>query len=187
MLKLIQNELMKIFKRPGTYIMIAILVIGASIVGAFFKYQESGNTAKVDPKWEQSLTQENDALKKQYQASSAKMEKDYLKRTITINDYRLKHHIPPEKNYNVWTFVQDASNLISLAGLFTIIISAGIVASEFNWGTIKLLLIRPINRSKILASKYLTVILFALFLIAIIIYLFHCAWGHSIWNARKSG
>jgi ABC-2 type transport system permease protein len=54
-----------------------------------------------------------------------------------------------------------------LAGVFIIIVSAGIVASEFNWGTIKLLLIRPINRSKILLSKYITVLLFALLMLVI--------------------
>ena len=52
--------------------------------------------------------------------------------------------------------------MIDFAGLFTIIIAAGIVASEFNWGTIKLLLIRPIKRGKILVSKYMTVLLFGL-------------------------
>ena len=167
-LKLIQNEWMKIFRRPGTYVMIAILLIIASIVGAFFKYQESGKESVVNSKWEQTLQQENDALKKQYEASGSTLEKQFYKKTITINDYRIKHHIPPEQDYNVWTFVKDASELIILAGLFTIIVSAGIVASEFNWGTIKLLLIRPINRSKILVSKYLTVLLFAIFMLALL-------------------
>lgn len=166
MFKLIQNEWMKIFKRPGTYVMLAILIVIVSAVGAFSKYQEGGKNIAIDPKWEQTLQQENDALKKQYEASGTKMEKQFFKKTITINDYRLKHHIPPEQDYNVWTFVKDASQLIALVGLFTIIISAGIVASEFNWGTIKLLLIRPINRNKILLSKYLTVLLFALFILA---------------------
>jgi ABC-2 type transport system permease protein len=168
MLNLIKNECMKIFKRPGTYVMIAILIVMTSVAGAFLKYQESGKNTAADPKWEQTLQQENDALKKQVEASGSKMEKQYLQKSIVTNDYRIKHHIPPEQDYNVWKFVTDASQLIQLAGLFTIIISAGIVASEFNWGTIKLLLIRPINRSKILISKYITVLLFALFMLAIL-------------------
>jgi ABC-2 type transport system permease protein len=168
MFKLIQNELMKIFRRPGTYVMIAILIVATSVAGAFFKYQDNGKNDKVDPKWEQTLKQENDALKKQYAASQSSMEKQYFKKTIAINDYQIKHHIPPQQDYNIWTFVQDASDFIILAGLFTIIVSAGIVASEFNWGTIKLLLIRPINRSKILASKYITVLIYALFTLAIL-------------------
>src|SRR5699024_5919777 len=51
---------------------------------------------------------------------------------------------------------------LSIVSLLAIIVAAGIVAHEFRWGTIKLLLIRPISRTKILLSKYVSVILFAL-------------------------
>ncbi|MCM3114943.1 ABC transporter permease [Neobacillus sp. MER 74] len=166
MVNLIKNEWMKIFKRPGTYVMIAILVVITFAFGIFHKYQEKDFS--IDKNWEQTLQQENDALKKQMEQSTSKLEKQFYKEEIAINDYRIKHHIPFHEKYNVWTFVKDASQLIILPGLFTIIISAGIVASEFNWGTIKLLLIRPINRSKILISKYLTVLLFALLMLGIL-------------------
>lgn len=166
MINLVKNEWMKIFKRPGTYVMIAILVVITSIFGIFHKYQEQD--FNLDKNWEQTLQQENEALKKQMEQSTSKLEKQYYREEIAINDYRIKHHIPFNEKYNVWTFVKNASQLIILAGLFTIIISAGIVASEFNWGTIKLLLIRPINRSKILMSKYLTVLLFAVLMLAIL-------------------
>jgi ABC-2 type transport system permease protein len=165
-LNLIKNEWMKIFKRPGTYVMIAILIVIISIVGTFSKYQEKAFV--LDKKWEQTLQEENKALNQQMAQSRTKMEKQFFKKEIAINDYRIKHNLPPNEKYNVWSFVKDASQLIILAGLFTIIISAGIVASEFNWGTIKLLLIRPINRTKILASKYLTVLLFGLLMLAIL-------------------
>jgi ABC-2 type transport system permease protein len=166
MLSLIQNEWMKIFKRPGTFVMIGILLVVASIFGAILKYQESGSTAGIDKNWEQTLKQDNDALKKQVENAPSKVEKNYFKREIAINSYRIKHHIPKESKYNMWKFITDASQLIQLAGLFTIIISAGIVASEFNWGTVKLLLIRPISRMKILLSKYFAVLLFALLMLA---------------------
>jgi len=52
--------------------------------------------------------------------------------------------------------------LLSIVSLLTIIVASGIVANEFRWGTIKLLLIRPISRSKILLSKYAAVLVFAL-------------------------
>ncbi|WP_066063920.1 ABC transporter permease [Neobacillus soli] len=161
MVNLLKNEWMKIFKRPGTYVMIAILIVITALVGILSKYQEQD--FKADPNWEQTLRQENLALEKQMEQT--KMD---FKKEIAINEYRIKHHIPPKEKYHVWSFVKDTSQLIILAGLFTIIISAGIVASEFNWGTIKLLLIRPINRSKILASKYLTILLFALLMLGIL-------------------
>ncbi|MFX3632182.1 MAG: ABC transporter permease [Candidatus Pristimantibacillus sp.] len=58
-----------------------------------------------------------------------------------------------------------------LVTVFTAIIAAGSVADEFTTGTIKLLLIRPWTRSKILLSKYISILLFALFAV-ILLYLF---------------
>ena len=71
---------------------------------------------------------------------------NYYERAHCLNEYRIEHHISPNVDYSIWSFVNDTSGMIDFAGLFTIIIAAGIVASEFNWGTIKLLLIRPIKR-----------------------------------------
>ena len=83
---------------------------------------------------------------------------DSIERDIAVNQYRIDNNISPNEEYSMWRFVGDASNMIQFAGMFSIIIAGGIVASEFNWGTIKLLLIRPIDRGKILASKYMAVI-----------------------------
>lgn len=47
--------------------------------------------------------------------------------------------------------------------IFVVVIAADSVAGEFSWGTIKLLLIRPWTRSKILLSKYISVLLFSMF------------------------
>jgi ABC-2 type transport system permease protein len=63
---------------------------------------------------------------------------------------------------HVLTFMGVATNLSSLVFIFTIILAGDIVASEFSWGTIKLLLIRPASRGKILFAKYLAVVLFLL-------------------------
>ncbi|RKP53182.1 ABC transporter permease [Cohnella endophytica] len=51
--------------------------------------------------------------------------------------------------------------------IFTVVIASETVAGEFTWGTIKLLLIRPWSRSAILLSKYISTMLFALFLTVI--------------------
>ena len=176
MVNLIKNEWMKIFKRPGTFVMIGMLIAAISLVGIVIKYQQNDKEFVQDKNWEQVLQEENNALKQQMTQSRIKTEQQFFKKEIAINDYRIKHHIPPKEKYTVWSFVKDTSQLIMLAGLFIIIISAGIVASEFNWGTVKLLLIRPINRTKILLSKYLTVLLFALFILAIL-FVFSTALG----------
>ncbi|MFP4975932.1 ABC transporter permease [Paenibacillus sp. CN-4] len=61
--------------------------------------------------------------------------------------------------------------------IFTVVIASDAVAGEFSWGTIKLLLIRPWSRSKILLSKYVSLILFSLFATALLLL---CAYGSSM-------
>ncbi|GLX66019.1 ABC transporter permease [Paenibacillus glycanilyticus] len=107
--KLVQNENMKIYRRPRTYVMLGImfaLMAAISIITYFV----------------------NDA----HDASSWNM------------------------LYN------EASIMFMLITVFTIVIASGSVADEFTSGTIKLLLIRPWTRSKILLSKYVAVLLYAL-------------------------
>ncbi|MDF2837567.1 MAG: hypothetical protein K0Q63_3207 [Paenibacillus sp.] len=58
----------------------------------------------------------------------------------------------------------ESSILFFLVTIFTVVVAAGAVAEEFTSGTIKLLLIRPWSRSKILLSKYIAVLLFAIML-----------------------
>ena len=63
--------------------------------------------------------------------------------------------------------IQDPSSLGGTVLLLTVIVAAGIVASEFSQGTIKMLLTRPVKRWKILLSKFLTVNLFGIILMLI--------------------
>lgn len=62
----------------------------------------------------------------------------------------------------------ESSILFMLVTIFTVVIAAGGVAEEFTSGTIKLLLIRPWSRSKILLSKYISIMLFAVLLAVIL-------------------
>ncbi|WP_256203048.1 ABC transporter permease [Paenibacillus pini] len=65
---------------------------------------------------------------------------------------------------NMWeSFVMTMTFSFFLNTIFSVIIASDSVAAEFSWGTIKLLLIRPWSRSKILLSKYIAVILFSVF------------------------
>src|SRR5699024_10510706 len=81
---------------------------------------------------------------------------------VSKNNYYLEHDIKPNP-FDAWEFMHVNVGMLSIISLFTIIVAAGIVAHEFRWGTIKLLLIRPISCSTILLSKYISVLLFALF------------------------
>ncbi|MEH7107301.1 ABC transporter permease [Bacillus sp. JJ1764] len=166
---LIVNEWIKIFKRPGTYVMMGLLVLSIIASGILTKYfEDKGKTQ--NPQWEQQLNQQ--IAKDQKELSelppTAGAYKKSLKRQIAINQYRLDHKLQPDQESTGWTFINDNKSLITFAGLFTIIVAAGIVSSEFGWGTIKLLMIRPIKRYKILLSKYFTVILFGVLMMTIL-------------------
>ncbi|WP_334073618.1 MULTISPECIES: ABC transporter permease [Paenibacillus] len=60
----------------------------------------------------------------------------------------------------VWDAVDQLSFLYYLVTIYSVVVASDIVAGEFTWGTVKLLLIRPWTRTKILLSKLLAVLLF---------------------------
>jgi ABC-2 type transport system permease protein len=64
---------------------------------------------------------------------------------------------------DLWGFAYQCSYLLILPLVLSMIVAGDIVSSEFNWGTIKLLLIRPANRTKILYAKYAAAVLFSMF------------------------
>lgn len=164
MIALIQNEWIKLFKRPGTYVMAALLLLLIAAVAGFTKYEESKQPDQTD--WKQAVQEENAAYEAQLHEDPqlTKNQKEYLEGQIAVNEHRLSESIPLQQSMHMWSFVETSSDILQVAGLFTIIVAGGIVASEYTWGTIKLLLIRPISRSKVLFSKYATILLFGLFL-----------------------
>ncbi|WLD91609.1 ABC transporter permease [Alkalihalobacillus sp. AL-G] len=64
-------------------------------------------------------------------------------------------------------YVLFSTNFLILMPFFLIILAGSIVSNEFDWGTIKLLLIRPAQRSKVLLSKYITVLLIGIYILLI--------------------
>ncbi|MFD2210651.1 ABC transporter permease [Virgibacillus halophilus] len=164
--KLIYNEEIKIYIRKSTwimYILLAAIVIGMAALTNTFDEQNnytSDNWKTELQKENKSLQKENEKYMKEKNADDNYMI-DFNQEEITKNNYYLEHDIQPQK-YGAWQFTVDNAALLMLVSLFTIIIAAGIVANEFRWGTIKLLLIRPISRSTILLSKYVSVLIFAL-------------------------
>ncbi|MCH1627673.1 ABC transporter permease [Ferdinandcohnia quinoae] len=162
LVKLIQNENMKNFRRISTWIMIGILIVATIGLGIIMNI--TANLSDSDNQsWEKNIQQQNEMHKADIANEDfPEMTKDYSKRQLAINEYRLEHNIAPIESTSMWSFMSNAAGIVSLITLFTIIVGASSVASEFTWGTIKLLLIRPVSRSKILLSKYIGTILFAL-------------------------
>ena len=76
-----------------------------------------------------------------------------------------------------WNAFVCSKDLITVIGLFVIVIAGSIVSNEFSQGTIKFLLINPVKRWKLLMSKYATVMMIAVLMFCI---LFACSFVSSL-------
>ncbi|MGD7044073.1 ABC transporter permease [Jeotgalibacillus proteolyticus] len=163
---LIRNEWMKILHRPGTYVMAGLLILAviASAVIALF----INSTLATDDDWRQVLETENEQIQMTIESGEEGFYTPSPEGKLALNEYRLENDIEPNNGDSMWRYMENNSFMISLVGLFSIIVASGIVAGEFSWGTVKLLMIRPIARWKILLAKFLTVATFGLSLIGIL-------------------
>src|SRR5699024_1379217 len=126
--------------------------------------------------WRELMEEENEKIMKENAEFKQEMQENgevefYYGPNLHIverNNVYLENDILPMK-CGTWQFVVEYAGLLSVVSLLTIIIAAGIIAHEFRWCTIKLLLIRPITRTKIFAAKYVSVLLFALFSLLFVI------------------
>ncbi|ALF11756.1 ABC transporter permease [Parageobacillus thermoglucosidasius] len=179
-LSLIQNENMKIYRRFGTWFMIGLLALsalaGALIINA--TYKEPAN-------WKAEVASEIKGIEAQLSEEKLpKMYKNHLEQQLKINEYRLEHNIKPLASNTFWGYLVNSADIIALITLFTIIVAAGSVASEFSWGTIKMLLIRPASRSKILLSKYIATLLFALSML-LLLFVVSAAVGAAVFGMEN--
>ena len=87
---------------------------------------------------------------------------------LEIGNAISKKRFPDQSENSIWGVVNSSETLISAISLFVIVIGAGMIANEFTAGTIKLLLIRPIMRWKILLSKYISTLFFAIVMLLIL-------------------
>lgn len=156
LLNLIRNEHMKIYRRLRTWIL-GVLLIVIVVLAALFSH--AGYSANDDWKTRAAESIEHNQKELENPDVPAKF-KQKMREDIALQRYMLDHNYPPTDN-TLWGGTLSAAGLIIMVTLFTVIIAGDMVAGEFKWGTIKLLLIRPASRAKILLSKYLTTLLFA--------------------------
>ncbi len=161
------NEQFKIYIRKSTWIMYILLAGIIIVAGVSTKAFVDLEDQYQNDDWREVMQEENAQLQKEQEEYQKKMEENEDSFSIgpdmsrvKKNNYYLEHDIQPT-GYGAWQFVKDNEMLLSIVSLLTIIIAAGIVAQEFRWGTIKLLLIRPISRTQVLLSKYAAVLVFA--------------------------
>ncbi|WP_307205484.1 ABC transporter permease [Paenibacillus harenae] len=162
---LIRNENMKIYRRPRTWLMIAFLILAIGLMSGIMKWDASQNA---NQDWQNNLTERNTHMQQELQNNKELSEGDetYLTNEIKLNEYYLEQNINPNQ-LSLWSYVNTSTSLIMLATILTVIIAADMIAAEFTWGTIKLLLVGPASRAKILLSKYIATLGFALLLLIV--------------------
>ncbi|NQX60195.1 ABC transporter permease [Paenibacillus qinlingensis] len=190
MLNLIKNEHMKIYSRLRTWILVVLLIVIVVLTGVLSHSDTNNN----DDSWKIRASETIEHNKTELANTDIPENfKKQMREQNALQQYMLDNNYPPIDN-TLWEGMLTASGLIIVVTLFTVIIAGDMVAGEFTWGTIKLLLIRPASRSKILISKYLTTLIFAatllvvLFLTALIVNGFSYGFGrlslpHLIVNA----
>ncbi|WP_139490165.1 ABC transporter permease [Brevibacillus dissolubilis] len=163
MLGLIQNETLKLMRRRRFLVVILILAVLIPIFTyAQFKTVQTAQERLGTSDWRSLLQQR--IVDNQNRLASSRMPEEWrqwLKIQIAQQQYYLDHNIDPSAPSGV-TFSRGFMD--QAVGLFLpmiiVVLAVDLVSSEYSEGTIKLLLTRPVRRWKVLASKYLTLILF---------------------------
>jgi ABC-2 type transport system permease protein len=154
---------MKIYRRLRTWILVGLMVAFVLFVN-IIEWHSDGKKA-VGEGWRAQLQQEN----KQYseilkQPKLGEGDRAFYEQRMAVNDYHLEKNIRSTDG-TMWDGINGSASLMIVITIFTIIIAGDSLAGEFSTGTIKLLLIRPANRVKILASKYISFLLFSMLLL----------------------
>jgi ABC-2 type transport system permease protein len=164
MLNLIRNENMKLYRRPRTLLMIGLMIAAVLLLSIMeWYYDESRGGA-----WQDAIVVKKQHYEMQLQESRFNEEqKANFQKQILLLDYHLQHNIQTEVG-TMWDGTMSAAEMVVLITLFTVIVAGDSMAGEFSTGTIKLLLIRPARRLKIMASKYIAMIQFGLLLLLLL-------------------
>ncbi|MFD1032244.1 ABC transporter permease [Metaplanococcus flavidus] len=171
MLKLTQNEWMKLWSRKSSWIMIILLAIILLASAAITKWVNESMEVNNTETWEQVETNElayNQSMLQDPDLSEE--QRRYFEGEVAISEHRLENDLPPYEYDSMQQGVIDSYVMMSLVTLFTVIVAGGIVAAEFSQGTIKMLLTRPVKRWKILTSKYIATMVYAV-LLAIVLFI----------------
>lgn len=168
-ISLIRNENMKIYRRPRTWVMFSILVAALILMTVLMKYFDgpTGDAQQAD--WRQQVEYSIQLSKAELAQISNDAPDSYVKYTkerIMELEYALANNINPYEQ-TLWSTMDELAIVIGLVTVLTIVVAGDMIAAEFSWGTIKLLLIRPATRTKILVNKYISTLLFSFVLLIV--------------------
>lgn len=160
MLNLIRNEWMKLWSKKGTWVMVIFLAV---IIIGFTGLAKLAESMIDNTTWTETLEEDLTEIEKEL-ASPDLTEREKVELEIQRDDKQEMAAISvqstePQVRESI---ILETYGIMAIVTLLTIIVAGGIVSTEFSQGTIKMLLSRPVSRWKVLASKYITVVLFCL-------------------------
>jgi ABC-2 type transport system permease protein len=186
-LPLVENEVLKLWKRRRFRLVLLILVgLVGTIVFAQSQSREKFGSRK---DWRVD-TQERVARMRNWlrQGRMPDSQKNWMQFEISRLQYHLDRDVDPEAVSGP-LFTRGFANAASylLLHLLAIVFAADVVSSEFSQGTIKLLLTRPVSRARVLSSKLAALILaigLTVLVGGFVAYLFGgLAYGYKGWGA----
>ncbi|WP_243387884.1 ABC transporter permease [Bacillus kexueae] len=189
MINLIFNEMIKISRKRKLLIISAIV----AVLVAMFTYAQFREIQRITERlgttdWRAQLQQDIIDAENRLNSSSMSDEyKEYLRTLIDQQKFYLEQNINPQAPGAptfIRIFLENAIDLF--IPLLVMVIAADLVSSEASGGTIKLLLTRPVKRSRILLSKLLAMILSVSLIVWIVILLSYLisgiVLGYGGWN-----
>ena len=182
-MKYVRNEWMKLWAKKSSWVMLIIMLVLVAGPAAIMKYYDD----PVNENWQETLQQENIEHQNTLQDEATLDEdKAYIQELIVMNEYRIANDIPPQTSWTIDSFMNFKLNIsMMFVTIFTVVVAAGIVSSEFSTGTIKMLLTRPVARWKILLSKLVATIFYGLFIYGVTL-AFSALVGVILWGTTVS-
>lgn len=171
MIKLLKNELIKIFKRKNIYILFIIAILVMIGFNLYEKYRNIDENIQVQ--YEKAYNQDNFYLDNYEILTNEEKYEDILER-VQLEKYAIENNIKYNillntENQNAQLPTDARIELMQVFKNFDIItifiiiyLASTIISEEFSSGTIKNLLVKPYKRISILASKIITSILVTL-------------------------
>lgn len=189
MIDLIQNEVLKIWKKKRFIVIVLILLI----LIPFFVYAQLRSAQELREQlgtvdWR--VEQEQKVKDYTNRLNSPRIPEEWrnwMQVEVQRISYHLEHNINPDEPSGVTFTARFLENSISLfLPLLILVIAADLVSSEHQQGTIKLLVTKPVPRSKVLISKFIALLLYVSLTVAVTILLAYLisglVFGYSGWN-----
>ncbi len=180
MKKLIENELIKIFKRKNIYI---LLLIGILMIVGYSLFQKITNPKVDDIVKQYEKGYERDKSYLEYQKNIDDEKYEEIVERMALEKYAVENNI----QYNILLNSENTNAplpkdariiLMKIFDNFDIIfvfiviaISSTIISEEYSKGTIKNLFVKPHKRAKIMCSKIITNIFIVIIIIVFMVLL----------------